>query len=110
MLLRAAGRTIGEVISDVVSIINPSLIVIGGTLARGGDLMLSGIRELVYQRCLPLATRDLSIVLSTVREDGALFGAAHLLLDDLFAPVKADRLLERYNTVRQRPAARRQSA
>ncbi|GLR55058.1 ROK family protein [Shinella yambaruensis] len=112
MLLRAAGRTIGEVISDVVSIINPSLIVIGGTLARGGDLMLSGIRELVYQRCLPLATRDLSIVLSTVREDGALFGAAHLLLDDLFASAKADRLLERYDFARQRhvPAPKRRQS
>ena len=59
MLVREAGRTIGEVISDVVSIINPSLIIIGGTLAQSGDLLLSGVRELVYQRCLPLATRDL---------------------------------------------------
>lgn len=101
MLLRAAGRTIGEVISDVVSIINPSLIVIGGTLARGGDLVLSGIRELVYQRCLPLATRDLSITLSTVHEDSALFGAAYLLLDDVFAPTKIDRLLERYSATAQ---------
>lgn len=98
MLLRAAGRTIGEVVSDVVSIINPSLIVIGGTLARGGDLLLSGIRELVYQRCLPLATRDLSIVLSTVREDSALFGAAYLLLDDVFGATRIDQFLERYGT------------
>jgi predicted NBD/HSP70 family sugar kinase len=96
MLLRASGRTIGEVISDVVSIINPSLIVIGGTLARGGDILLSGIRELVYQRCLPLATRDLSIVLTTVHDDSALFGAAYLLLDDVFGPAKIDQLLERY--------------
>ncbi len=96
MLLRAAGRTIGEVVSDVVSIINPSLIVVGGTLARGGDFLLSGIRELVYQRCLPLATRDLSIVLSTAEEDSALFGAAYLLLEDVFAPAKIDRLLARF--------------
>jgi predicted NBD/HSP70 family sugar kinase len=99
MLLRAAGRTIGEVISDVVSIINPSLIVIGGTLARSGDSLLSGIRELVYQRCLPLATRDLSIVLSTVHDDSALFGAAYLVMDDVFSPAKIDQLLERYGTL-----------
>lgn len=97
MLLRAAGRTIGEVVSDVVSILNPSLIVIGGTLARGGDLLLSGIRELVYQRCLPLATRNLSIVLSTAQEDSALFGAAYLILDDLFGAAKVEQLLERYS-------------
>ncbi|MDX1202151.1 ROK family protein [Sinorhizobium medicae] len=96
MLLRAAGRTVGEVISDVVSIINPSLIVVGGTLARGGDLLLSGIRELVYQRCLPLATRNLSIELSTIRDDSALYGAAHLMLDDIFAPTKTGELLARY--------------
>lgn len=98
MLLRAAGRTIGEVISDVVSIINPSLIVVGGTLAQGGELLLSGIRELVYQRCLPLATRDLTIVLSTETEDSALFGAAYLLLGDVFSPSKVGFVLERFAT------------
>ncbi|MDX3926147.1 MAG: ROK family protein [Shinella sp.] len=96
MLLRAAGRTIGEVISDAVSIINPSLVVVGGTLARGGEFLLSGIRELVYQRCLPLATRDLSIVLSASREDSAMFGAAYLLLEDMFSPTKIDRLMQRF--------------
>ncbi|RVH85407.1 sugar kinase, partial [Sinorhizobium medicae] len=81
---------------DVVSIINPSLIVVGGTLARGGDLLLSGIRELVYQRCLPLTTRNFSIELSTIRDDSALYGAAHLPLDDIFAPTKTGELLARY--------------
>jgi predicted NBD/HSP70 family sugar kinase len=79
-----------------VSIINPSLVVVGGTLARGGEFLLSGIRELVYQRCLPLATRDLSIVLSASREDSAMFGAAYLLLEDMFSPTKIDRLMQRF--------------
>lgn len=93
MLLRSAGRTIGEVISDAVSI---RLIVIGGTLARGGEVLLPGVRELVYQRCLPLATRDLSIVLSTSHEDSAMLGAAYALLEDIFAPAKVDVLLQRF--------------
>ncbi len=104
MLLRASGRAIGEVVSDAVSIINPSLIVVGGTLALGGDFLLSGIRELVYQRCLPLATRDLSIVLSASHEDSALFGAAYLLLEDMFAPAKVDALLQRF--LRERSVGR----
>lgn len=106
MLLRAAGRAIGEVISDAVSIINPGLIVIGGTLARGGDFLLSGIRELVYQRCLPLATRDLSIVLSTSHEDSAMLGAAYLLLEDMFAPARIDILLQRFLQQRSTSAYR----
>lgn len=103
MLLRAAGRTIGEAVSDAVSILNPSLIVVGGTLARGGDFLLSGIRELVYQRCLPLATRDLSIVLSGSREDSAIFGAAYLLLDDVFSPARIEALMKRFLKMKSEP-------
>jgi predicted NBD/HSP70 family sugar kinase len=100
MLLRRAGQTIGEVASDVVSILNPSLIVVGGMLARGGDFLLSGIRELVYQRCLPLATSELQIVLADPQKDSALIGAAHLVLDDVFSPEKVEALLNRFTVKR----------
>ncbi|MDQ0391531.1 ROK family transcriptional regulator [Labrys monachus] len=106
MLLRAAGRVIGEVASDVVSILNPSLIVVGGTLARSGDFLLSGIRELVYQRCLPLATRDLQIVLAYPHKDSALFGAAYLAFYDIFSRQKVDELLARFAAPEGRSAAR----
>ncbi|NLS00085.1 ROK family protein [Rhizobium sp. P38BS-XIX] len=96
MLVRNAGRTIGEVASDVVSILNPSLIVVGGTLARSGEFLLSGVRELVYQRCLPLATRELQIVLSDPEGDSALFGAAHLVLEDIFSKAKVETLIQRF--------------
>ncbi|HEY0121382.1 MAG TPA: ROK family protein [Rhizobium sp.] len=96
MLVRRAGQTIGEVASDVVSLLNPSLIVVGGTLARTGEFILSGVRELVYQRCLPLATRELQIVLADPHRDSALFGAAYLVLEDVFSKAKVDVLIERF--------------
>ena len=102
MLLRRAGQTIGEVASDVVSILNPSLIVVGGMLARGGDFLLSGIRELVYQRCLPLATGDLQIMLADPKTDSALIGAAHLVLDDIFSAGKVKEFLDRFTAKRSR--------
>lgn len=82
MYIRKSGQTIGEVASNVVSILNPDLIVVGGTLAQCGEFLLSGIRELVYQRCLPLATQNLQIVLSASKTDSALYGAACLLLEE----------------------------
>ncbi|WP_413733440.1 ROK family protein [Sodalis sp. RH21] len=96
MYIRKAGQTIGEVTSNVVSILNPSLIVVGGTLARCGEFLLSGVRELVYQRCLPLATRDLQIVLRVARTDSALYGAAYLVLDEQLSSRHADNFLTRY--------------
>ena len=100
MLLRKAGRVIGEAVSDIVSVLNPAAIVIGGTLARGGDFLLLGIRELVYQRCLPLATRELTIMTVASPEHSAVLGAARLALDDLFSPAKVDALIGRFDPLR----------
>lgn len=107
MMLRKAGRVIGEVTADVVSILNPGLIVVGGTLARGGDFLLSGIRELVYQRCLPLATRELTIVLAPPQADIALFGTGQLVVDNAFSPAGAVALLNRIASAATRSPAGR---
>jgi len=96
MLLRGAGRVIGEVIANVVSVLNPARIVVGGTLARSGEHLLSGIRELVYQRCLPLATRDLDIVLAGTTNDSALIGAAMLARGQIFSSGHIDAFARRF--------------
>ena len=50
----------------VVNFFNPSLIVIGGGVAQSGDQLLASIRETVYRRSLPLATRELLIQRSSL--------------------------------------------
>jgi predicted NBD/HSP70 family sugar kinase len=92
-LVRRSGQVIGEAIADVVSILNPRVIVVGGTLARTRDHLLSGIKELVYQRCLPLATRKLQITLARPHEHDGLLGAALLTIDSRLAPELVDRML-----------------
>jgi predicted NBD/HSP70 family sugar kinase len=80
--VRAAGRVIGEVAADVVSVLNPAIIVVGGTLSEAGEHLLSGVRELVYQRTLPLATRKLQIVAAqSLPGLGLLLGAAQLVVE-----------------------------
>lgn len=54
--IRQAGRDLGEVLATCVSLLNPSVIVLGGSLAAAGDHLLAGVREVVYNRSLPLAT------------------------------------------------------
>jgi predicted NBD/HSP70 family sugar kinase len=61
-LVRRAGRFIGSTLSDVVSLFNLSVVVIGGELAAGSDYVIAGIRQSMYARSLPLATRKLQIV------------------------------------------------
>jgi hypothetical protein len=59
--------------------------VVGGTVARAGDHVLAAIREAVYRRSLPLATRTLRIEGSVLGDGAGLAGAVHLVLDSLFA-------------------------
>jgi predicted NBD/HSP70 family sugar kinase len=78
--VRQAGREIGTVLAAAVSLLNPSVIVVGGSLSQAGDSLLAGIREAIYARSLPLATTDLRVVTSLAGQDAALRGAATLVL------------------------------
>jgi len=72
-------------LAGVVNFFNPSLIVIGGGVARSGDALLASIRETVYRRSLPLATRDLLIQRSSLGTLAGVIGAAAMVAGELFA-------------------------
>ncbi len=66
---------------------------IGGQLAHADEPLLAGIREVVYRRSLPLATRDLQITTSKLDERAGVTGLALMLGDHIFAPHAIDRAL-----------------
>jgi predicted NBD/HSP70 family sugar kinase len=78
--VRQAGREIGAVLAGCVSLLNPSVIVIGGSLSQAGDSLLAGIREAIYARSLPLATTELQVVASRAGQQSAVRGAATMVL------------------------------
>jgi glucokinase-like ROK family protein len=84
-LLQRSGRLVGHMLASVVNLFNPAVIVIGGGVARSGNLLLATIRENVYRRSLPLATTDLQIVLSGLGDRAGVIGAAALVADQLFS-------------------------
>jgi glucokinase-like ROK family protein len=84
-LITRSGRLLGQNLATLVSFFNPSLLLLGGKVTDAGNLLLAAVREGIYQRCLSLATRDLRISLSTLRPDPGLYGAAFMVLDELFS-------------------------
>ena len=84
-MLQAAGRRVGSMLASVVNFFNPSLIVIGGGVANSPDLLLASIRETVYRRSLPLATRDLLIQRSSLGGLAGVIGASSMVVDQLFS-------------------------
>jgi glucokinase-like ROK family protein len=77
-IIRESGRLLGGVLAMLVSTLNPSLIVIGGGVANIGHSLLAEIRSTVYGRSLPLATRNLPIVLSELDQVAGVTGASVL--------------------------------
>lgn len=93
-MLQSAGRRVGSMLSSVVNFFNPSLIVIGGGVANSPDQLLAAIRETIYRRSLPLATRDLLIQRSTLGGLGGVIGASAMVVDQLFARDAIGRWIE----------------
>lgn len=81
-LLRIAGKGFGEVAANVVAVLNPNMIVLGGTLAEADEHLMVGIREMINQRCLPLATKTLQIVKAKTGDRAGILGAAQLVIDE----------------------------
>ncbi|NUT72767.1 ROK family transcriptional regulator [Pseudarthrobacter sp. C4D7] len=90
--VRQAGRDIGEMLNMCVSFINPSLIVVGGSLARSGEHLIAGIRETIYARSTPLATQHLTIIQSETGPEAGVVGASILAVEHALAPHRVNDL------------------
>ena len=92
-MVREAGRQLGEVLAASVNAFNPAVIVIGGDLAEADEPLLAGVREIVYQRSVPLGTRSLRIVPSELGEQAGVIGAATMAIEHVLEPGSVDRML-----------------
>jgi hypothetical protein len=81
-------------LASVVNFFNPSLVVIGGGVANSPEQLLASIRETVYRRSLPLATRDLLIQRSSLGGLAGVIGASSMVVDQLFARDTISRWIE----------------
>jgi predicted NBD/HSP70 family sugar kinase len=93
-MVRAAGRTLGEVLAGTVNFFNPAVIVIGGDIAEAHAQLLAGVREGIFSRSLPLATRDLRIVPSRLGDRAGVTGAAITAIEQVLSPAAVDRTLQ----------------
>jgi glucokinase-like ROK family protein len=87
-LFEQSGRYIGRMLAALVNFYNPSLIIIGGGVSSVGDVLLASVRETIYSRSLPLATRDLRITRSLRAEVIGAEGAARMVIDELFSAAR----------------------
>lgn len=92
--LRQAGRDLGDVLATVVNLLNPSVIVIGGSLGQAGEHLMAGVREVVYRRSLPLATTHLRIAVSMAGDQAAILGASQMVTQFVLSPAAIETTLQ----------------
>jgi predicted NBD/HSP70 family sugar kinase len=80
--LADAGRHIGAAVADLCNLVNPERIIVGGSMAVAGDVLLDPLREAVGLRAIPSAAEDVEIVLGELGERAELLGAVALVLHE----------------------------
>jgi glucokinase len=69
---------------NLVNIFNPEMIIVGGGMAKMGDLLLNQAREVVRERAFPLSAQAVRIVPAQLGDDAGVFGAAFFAFQQKF--------------------------
>ena len=72
---------LGMGIANIISLLNPEMVVLGGGLMQAADLFLGSIKRVMTRCAQPVAARQVRIEVSQLGEDAGLLGAARLAFD-----------------------------
>jgi glucokinase len=84
-VLEEAGTYLGIGVASAINLLDPGLIVVGGSTIEAGELVLAPLRSVVRERVLPALAGRAAIVPGELGRDAAAVGAAALVLRELFA-------------------------
>ncbi len=70
-------------LANIVHIINPGVIILGGQVAQAGDLLARPLQERLQELCLKAATRSLRVAQGSLGAEANLTGAVTLALQDI---------------------------
>jgi predicted NBD/HSP70 family sugar kinase len=90
-VLADAGRHIGMAVANLCNLFNPARIVVGGSIAQAGDIVLDPLHESVRLRAIASAAEDVEIVPGRLGERAELLGAVALVLQQAGPRVAAGR-------------------
>ncbi|MFF1647827.1 ROK family transcriptional regulator [Streptomyces sp. NPDC058240] len=77
------GRHIGSGVANLCNLLNPSRVILGGSLAEAGELVLSPIRDSVSRYAIPSAARQLSVLPGALGGRAEVLGALALVLSEM---------------------------
>ena len=85
--LAIIGEWLGVGVCNLVNMLNPEVVVIGGGVIAAGDLLLEPVRAVVAERALSPAREHVRIVPARFGAESGMLGAAALALEGIGTPV-----------------------
>ncbi|WP_125988619.1 ROK family transcriptional regulator [Halocella sp. SP3-1] len=83
-VLQDTGRYLGIGIANLINILNPEVVIIGGDIVLAGDIILESMRSTVHNRALSYPAEHVKIINSRMGKEGVAIGAAALILESVF--------------------------
>src|SRR6266446_529049 len=80
-VFRRMGVYLGIGLANLINILNPEMIVIGGGVVNGWDLFEKDMNHQVAERAFPLPAAEVKVVAAERGDDAGLLGAAYLALN-----------------------------
>ena len=81
-VLADAGRHVGVAVANLVSLVDPQRVIIGGELAAAGDVLMRPLREAVERFAIPAAAREVEVVTGELGDRAEVLGALALALGE----------------------------
>lgn len=83
-LVEEIGMLLGRYLSGVINLLNPELVIIGGSLSATEDYILLPVKGAIRKYTLNLVNKDSSVVLSKLKDKAGMIGACLLVRSKLF--------------------------
>ena len=79
ILIQQTGNHLGKALGNIVNLLNPEVIVLGGKFARAENLLLDSVRSGMIHSALPNPLKNVSLELSDLDEKGGVRGAGAMV-------------------------------
>lgn len=83
-IVEEIGQKLGRQIAGLISIFNPELVIIGGTLSSTGDYIVQPIKTAIKKYSLNLVNRDATVIVSKLKGKAGVIGACMLARSRMF--------------------------
>ena len=85
-ILEETGKILGIGLTNLIHIINPELIILGGGVSNAEKFILPAIQKTIEEKGLTPRAKDTEVLISKLGDDATALGAVALFLVELFNP------------------------